>query len=157
MLRKRLYAIVTASAVVGAMVAGAPAAHADEPDTTPPTITIISPVENQQVQIGVDPLPTVQYACDDDVAVDTCDASIGTVGSPAEPTTVGNGMPLDLLTPGHFVLTVRSTDTSGNQAQSTAQFEMVGGQQLDETPPSIDIVVPVDGAQVKKGTVLRAN
>ncbi len=123
----------------------------------PPVVTIISPFENQQVEIAVEPLPTVQYTCEDDVAVDTCDASIGSVGGPNPPITVGNGMPLDILAPGQYVLSVRSTDTSGNANASSVIFEMVGGQQADETAPTIDILVPVDGAQVKKGAVLHAN
>ncbi len=72
MLRKRLSAIATAVAVVGAMVIGVPAAHAEEADTTPPTITVISPGQNQQIPIGVNPTPTVQFKCEDDVAVETC-------------------------------------------------------------------------------------
>ena len=37
---------------------------------TPPTVTILSPMEGQQVEIGGEPPPTVQYTCDDDVSGD---------------------------------------------------------------------------------------
>ncbi|MCB9427752.1 MAG: hypothetical protein H6524_02980 [Actinobacteria bacterium] len=156
MSRLRLSTFATAAAVVGSLLVAAPAAHADDPDTTPPTVTILSPVEGQQVEIGLEPLPTVQYTCDDDVEVANCEATIGSPGSQS-PITVGNGTPLDILSPGQRILTVRSTDTSGNTAVSSVQFEMVGGQQPDEIGPSIDIRVPVDGAQVKKGAVLHAD
>ena len=157
MLRSRLIGITTAAAVIGAMVIGVPSVHADGPDTTPPNISIISPIEGQQVPIGVEELPTVQYACDDDdVADPTCDASIGPVDGSNSPLTVGNGMPLDLTQPGRYLLRVTSTDTAGNQAASTVQFEMVGEEPRDDTAPSIQIQAPVDGAQVMKGATLTA-
>ena len=157
MLRSRLVGIATAVGIVGAMVMGTPAAQADEPDTTPPTIAIISPVESQQVPIGVEPLPTVQYTCDDDVAVDTCAASFGLVNGENPPLTVGNGMPLDLLNPGLYFLRVTSTDTNGNPTESSVQFEMVGDEPRDDTAPTIQIQAPVEGAQVKKGATLTAS
>ena len=153
---RSLTGIATATAVIGAMMIGTTAAQAEETDTTPPTVSIVSPVENQQVLIGVQTLPTVQYACNDDVSVATCDASIGPVNGQNPPLTVGNGMPLDLLNPGLYVLRVTSTDTAGNPAESSVQFEMVGDGPRDETAPSIQISAPVDGAQVKKGASLTA-
>lgn len=156
MLRSRLTGLATAAAVIGGMLIGAPVVHAEGPDTTPPTVTIISPVENQQVPIGVQPLPTVQYTCDDDVAVQTCDASIGRVNGSNPWITVGNTMPLDLVLPGQYILRVTSTDTAGNPAESSVQFEMVGEGPRDETAPSIQITAPVDGAPVTKGANLTA-
>ena len=156
MLRSRLVGIGTAVGVIGAIVIGTPAAQAEEPGASPPTISITSPTESQQVPIGVEPLPTVQYTCDDDVAVATCAASIGPVNGENPPLTVGNGMPLDLLNPGLYFLRVTSTDTAGNSSESAVQFEMVGDEPRDEVAPSIQIQAPVDGAQVKRGATLTA-
>ncbi len=95
MLRSRLTGLATAAAVIAGMVIGAPVVHAEGPDTTPPTVTIISPVENQQVPIGVHPLPTVQYTATTMWPSQTCDASIGPVNRSNPWITVENTIPLD--------------------------------------------------------------
>jgi len=139
------------------MVVGVPAAHADDLDTTPPTATIIAPVENQQVPLGAEPAPTVQFECTDDIEVATCDAVVGRVDAQAPPLTAGNGMPLDVTWPGQYYLRVTSTDTAGNPAESVVHFEIVGDPPQDNTAPSIQIAAPVDAAQVKKGASLIAS
>ena len=152
MSRLRLSAIATAAAVIGSLLVAAPAAQADVPDMTPPTVRISSPIEGQPVEIGGEPLPTVQYTCDDDVEVATCEATVSSADGMFGPIPARNETPLSYGAPGRYVLTVTSSDTSGNAADSSVTFE-VGP---DKTAPSIEIAAPVDGAQVKKGAVVDA-
>ncbi|MEZ5159226.1 MAG: hypothetical protein R2687_10380, partial [Candidatus Nanopelagicales bacterium] len=100
---------------------------------------ISSPIEGQPVEIGGEPLPTVQYTCDDDVEVATCEATVSSADGMFGPIPARNETPLSYGAPGRYVLTVTSSDTSGNAADSSVTFE-VGP---DKTAPSIEIAAPV--------------
>ena len=66
--------------------AALPCSAMAQADTTPPTITIASPVEGAQYTVGQ--VATASFSCADNVAIDTC------VG------TVANGAALDTAQPG---------------------------------------------------------
>jgi hypothetical protein len=86
-------------------------------DTTPPTITIASPIEGAQYTVGQ--AATASYSCADDVAVLSC------VGN------VANGAALDTATAGQRTLTVTAIDTSNNQKVESRTYNVVqdtGGQ-----------------------------
>jgi hypothetical protein len=97
--------------------AALPCSAMAQADTTPPTITIASPLADAQYTVGQ--AVTASYTCADNVAVASC------VGN------VANGAALDTSTAGQRTLTVTAIDTSGNQATESRTYNVVqdtGGQ-----------------------------
>lgn len=112
-------------------------------DTTPPTITLSTPADSAQYPQGATVL--VSYACTD-----------GQFGSGVA-TCVGdlpNGSMLDTSVLGSYSFTVQASDRSGNTSvPKTHNYEVVAGA-ADEIPPSIDVVVPADGAVYNEGETI---
>jgi hypothetical protein len=97
--------------------AALPCSAMAQTDTTPPTITIASPLAGAQYTVGQ--AATASYSCADNVAVASC------VGN------VADGAALDTSTAGQRTLTVTATDTSGNQTVENRTYNVVqdtGGQ-----------------------------
>jgi len=83
-------------------------AAVEEPeDTTPPTISIVSPSEGEVFVLGQD--ASADFSCgDDDSGVATCD-----------------GGDIDTSTVGEHVITVNASDNAGNTASQTRTYQVV--------------------------------
>jgi hypothetical protein len=116
---------------VGLVLAALPAgsAMAQVPDTTPPTITVVTPAEGGTYTQGQP--ATASYTCADDVAVQSC----------AGP--VANGGAISTATVGSFDFKVDATDTAGNTASVTRHYSVVPvtGTPGGETPATLNITL----------------
>ncbi len=115
----------------------------DGADTTPPTVTISTPLDGATfVQNGVVP---ADYTCADEVlgsGVATC------VGD------VPNGEPIATASLGTQSFTVTGTDNAGNVASVTHSYTISG---TDVTPPLVTITSPGDGSVYGVGAVVTAS
>lgn len=93
------------------------------PDTTPPTITLSSPVNGRQVTAGAG--LTATYACADTggSALASCTGYVTTPIGAATP--VANGGTIDTSSSGSYNFTVNAKDGAGNPASQTVSFTVV--------------------------------
>jgi hypothetical protein len=115
-------------------------AVSQEPDTTPPTVTITTPADGAVFAVGDEVL--ADYGCVDEPGGSGVDACHGPV--PA-------GSPIDTSL-GVHTFTVHASDVAGNLATASTTYEVV-----DVTPPTITITVPADGALFAVGDVVAAD
>jgi len=109
------------------------------PDTTPPSVDLRSPADGLRVELGT-PV-TVDYSCSDaDSGLASC------VGS------VPDGAQADTSTLGSRSVTVTARDNAGNETLVTHTLEVV-----DETPPTIVVASPADGAVFPLGSEVSAS
>ncbi|WP_270043840.1 hypothetical protein [Solirubrobacter ginsenosidimutans] len=86
---------------------------AQGPDVTPPTITIVTPVEGASYEQGT-PV-TASYSCaDESSGVPSCDGPVAS-GSAISTSTIGN-----------FTFTVLAKDAAGNTQTATRHYSVVG-------------------------------
>jgi hypothetical protein len=116
---------------VGLVLAALPAgpAMAQAPDTTPPSISVVTPAEGETYTQGQPVIAS--YTCSDAVAVATC----------AGP--VANGAAISTATIGSFDFKVDATDTAGNAASVTRHYSVVPvtGTPGGETPATLNITL----------------
>lgn len=84
-----------------------------QPDATPPTITINTPVDGATYQLG-QPV-NADYACDDQGG-----SGLASCAGP-----VADGAPLDTSSVGQKMFVVDARDGAGNSASATARYEVV--------------------------------
>ena len=111
-------------------------------DTTPPTIAITSPVNNQHYALGA-PI-NAAYGCDDPggTGVATCTAT-----------------PID-ATVGTHTFTVNATDVAGNPATQSVSYTVDAGTANpgpDTTDPTITITSPVNNQHYALGAPINAS
>ena len=84
--------------------------RSDIEDTVPPTVTIRVPSDAAVYTVG--DVVVADYACDDNVAVTSCEGP------------VASGMPIDTAVPGGFTFEVTASDTSGNRASGAVSYRV---------------------------------
>ena len=116
---------------VGLVLAVLPAvpAMAQDPDTTAPSITVVTPAEGDTYTQGQTVIAS--YSCTD----------AGTVATCAGP--VANGAAISTATIGSFDFKVDATDTAGNTASVTRHYSVVPvtGTPGGETPATLNITL----------------
>jgi hypothetical protein len=109
--------VLTVGLVLAVLPAGS--AMAQSPDTTPPTIAIVTPEEGASYEQGR-PI-TASFSCADDVAVATsagCEATAA--GSP-----ITSGGAISTSTIGSYEFKVVAKDSSGNTTTATRHYSVV--------------------------------
>jgi virginiamycin B lyase len=105
-------------------------------DSTSPTVNLVSPAEGASFMVG------------DAVAADYSCADAGGSGLASCTGPVPSGTPIDTSSAGPHDFTITATDGAGNTASVTHGYTVVA----DETPPTADVVSPLDGASFLVGT-----
>jgi streptogramin lyase len=109
-------------------------------DGTLPTVSISTPEQGATFVRGSDVV--VDFICDDDVAVATCEGDLA------------DGASLDTSTTGAFELSVTAIDTAGNTATATSEYTIVEAQCVGATA-TVNIAAgdrPTAGDDVIVGT-----
>jgi hypothetical protein len=107
--------VLTVGLVLAVLPAGS--AMAQSPDTTPPTIAIVTPEEGASYEQGR-PV-TASYSCADEVApAPSCDGSVA--GSP-----VASGSAINTSTLGNYTFTIVAKDAAGNSTTATRHYSVV--------------------------------
>ena len=109
-------------------------------DVIAPTVTVTNPAASARYSRGS--LLVADYECIDNeggTGVDTCDG------------TFAPGAPIPTHDLGVRGFTVTATDHAGNTATTTVTFEVI-----DDTDPTVVIDAPMDGADIPRGSELRA-
>jgi hypothetical protein len=119
--------------ITGAVCAAPAVARLDDPDTTPPVITIAFPTEGQEITSNQGALPT-QFDCVDPVVPNAITSGRATCDGDATIDTTKNGDQ-------QFI--VHTTDVAGNATQQIVNYRLV-----DRIPPQITITSPVEGQHV---------
>jgi hypothetical protein len=98
-------------------------------DETPPVIDLRSPVDGDEVSLGAD--VEVDFSCSDEGGSElaSCEGS------------VPHGTKLDTSKLGSQTVTVTARDGAGNETTESATIAVV-----DETPPTVELRTPVEGA-----------
>jgi hypothetical protein len=119
--------------VVAAVAALPAAAHAQSaPDTTPPTVTIVSPVEGATYVQGS--AVAASYNCTDDVDPVVADCA----------GTLANGANLDTATLGPGTFSVTAKDAAGNVKVETRHYSVVvqdSGDVGGQTPATLNLTL----------------
>ncbi len=112
------------------------------PDTTPPTVSLIAPIDGQEVSGVVN----ISATAADNIGITGVRFLVDNVQIGAEDTTTPYSIPWDTnpLTPGSFNITAIAKDTSGNETTS----ETITVSIIDNSFPSISITSPSTGADV---------
>jgi hypothetical protein len=119
--------------LAGAVCAVPAVARLDDPDTTPPVITVTFPTEGQEITSDQGALPT-QFACVDPVVPGAITSGTATCDGDATIDTTKNGDQ-------QFIVT--TTDNAGKGTQKIVNYRLV-----DRTPPTITITSPTEGMHV---------
>jgi hypothetical protein len=126
----RLLAVL---AVAGAIFAVPAVAKLDDPDTTPPVITVTFPTEGQVIASNQGALAT-QFDCVDPVIPNAITS--GKAACEGDPT-------IDTTKHGDQQFIVRTSDNAANSTQQIVNYRIV-----DQIPPTITITAPVEGQHV---------
>jgi len=119
--------------VTGAVCAVPAVAKLDDPDTTPPVITITFPAEGQEITSNQGALAT-QFNCVDPVVPGAITSGTATCDGDATIDTTKNG---------DQQFTVHTTDNAGKATEKTVNYKLV-----DRIPPTITITSPTEGMHV---------
>lgn len=114
------------------------------PDTTKPTILIISPANAATFAQGQ--VVNADYACMDEAGgsgLKTCAGNVPT------------GQPIDTATAGAKTFTVNAEDNAGNKETKAVNYTVTAAP--DTTPPVITLTTPADGATFTVGQVVNAS
>lgn len=122
------------------------------PDTTPPTVSITTPANNATVFGAI----SVTANASDNVGVVGVQFKLDGANLGAEDATAPFSVSWDTLTAseGAHQLTAVARDAAGNTATSSVVNVTVDN--IDETPPSISITSPADGASVSGNVTVAA-
>src|SRR5690349_10198360 len=115
--------------VTGAVCAVPAVAKLDDPDTTPPVITITFPAEGQEITSNQGALAT-QFNCVDPVVPGAITSGTATCDGDATIDTTKNG---------DQQFTVHTTDNAGKATEKTVNYKLV-----DRIPPTITITSPTE-------------
>jgi len=124
------------------------------PDTTPPTVSINSPVANATLS----GLVNVTALASDNVGVASLQFKVDSANRGAGLTSAPYALALDtkLLSDGNHILTAVATDAAGNSATSAGVAVKVNNQVPDTTPPTVAMTAPVNGATVSGPVIVAA-
>jgi hypothetical protein len=125
--------LLAALAVAGAIFAVPAVAKLDDPDTTPPVITITVPAEGQVIASNQGALPT-QFDCVDPVVPNAITSGKATCDGDAT---------IDTTKHGDQTFTVHTSDNAGNAIPKSVNYKIV-----DQIAPTITISAPVEGQHV---------
>jgi virginiamycin B lyase len=109
-------------------------------DTTPPTITIRSPVEHATYLVG--DRVVARFSCRDEDGGSGIASCVGTVD---------DGRPIDTSVPGRRTFEVTASDAAGNVSTARASYSVQAPKPADTTPPTVTLDVPQDGAAFMVG------
>lgn len=125
------------------------------PDTTPPAVSITSPVNGATVANTI----TLSANATDNVAVAHVQFRVDGVNSGALDTAAPytDSLNTKTLANGAHTITAVATDTSNNSATSAAITIHVNNTTTDTTPPTVAITAPLNGATVSGTIALSAN
>ncbi|MHA1781228.1 MAG: Ig-like domain-containing protein [Candidatus Thorarchaeota archaeon] len=110
-------------------------------DDTAPVILLSSPSNGSEIQSGTLIDLSVTEPHIDYVRYNWDGGTNSTLTSPFDISTSG-------LTEGTHILTVYAQDEAGNSAQKTYSFL------IDDTAPTINLLSPTDGSEIKSGTII---
>jgi hypothetical protein len=99
------------------------------PDTTPPTVDLRTPEDGAEVPRGASLVADFDCADEGGSGLASCEGS------------VADGDPVDTSVLGDRAVTVTARDNAGNETVVTHTVHVV-----DVTPPTIDLLAPLDGA-----------
>lgn len=119
--------------VAGAVCAVPAVAKLDDPDTTPPVITVTFPADGQEITSDQGALPT-QFDCVDPVVPNAITSGKATCQGDATIDTTKNGDQ-------QFI--VHTSDNAGNATDKIVNYKLV-----DRIPPTITITSPTEGMHV---------
>jgi hypothetical protein len=124
------------------------------PDTTAPTVALITPAGNTTVSGMV----TVEAAAADNVAVAGVQFRLDGANLGAEDTTSPYSVPWDTTGAGNGAhsLSAVARDPGGNVATSAAANVTVSNTSADTTPPTISLTAPTGGATVSGSVTVSA-
>jgi hypothetical protein len=129
------------------------------PDTQPPSLDILRPSDGSIFQVGTtvlvegtaaDASGLTDLGISYDGGGSWHDLMAGLTGNHWNHTWVTEGLP-----PGTYTVLVQAEDLPGNIANEAINVRIVsGGGDVDQTPPTISITHPADGARIEAGTVV---
>ena len=171
MARRALLSLL-ATSVVGTSLAVSPGPVAAlAADTTAPQVVIAAPAASPESPVHVGDVLTADFTCTDpavegaDISgVASCNGILESVPDPSDPepavvdpTPVLSGQQLDTSLPGTFRLVVTGSDLAGNHATTSVTFTVAGRSPADVTAPEVNVLSPVDGAEITVGADVRAD
>ena len=110
-------------------------------DETKPTISLTSPAEGAEYELGEQVL--ADYSCADEPNGSGLDSCVGSVA---------RGAAVDTGSLGTKTFTVNASDAAGNSASKSVTYKVV-----DATPPSITVTAPAEGAVYAVGQHVAAD
>ena len=110
-------------------------------DAAGPDIAITTPVDGATYARGATVL--ADYACTDEVGGSGVASCVGTVA---------DGAAINTATLGSHTFTVNASDNSGNNTSRSVTYTVT-----DQSPPTITITTPADGAQYGRGSAVLAD
>jgi hypothetical protein len=126
--------VLSVGLVLAALPAGPAMAQTPAADVTPPTISVVTPIDGAVYEQG-QPV-TASYSCTDETAVATCTGP------------VASGAAISTATVGSFEFKVNATDSSGNAASVTRQYSVVAptGEVGGQTPATLVLTLGTPAA-----------